>query len=186
MMLLLACCNSGESGKAQESDNPPTEQKQPVKLVFNADSAYAFVKAQVAFGPRVPGTVPHGLTASYLSSTLGKFCDTAFIQEGEFESVHKGKVPIRNIIGIINPSSNKRVLLCAHWDTRPMADEDPNDPQKPSDGANDGASGVGVLLEVARQFRINRPDLGVDIIFFDAEDMGNSEFGPESWCLGSQ
>ena len=87
---------------------------------------------------------------------------------------------------VINPNSKNRVLLCAHWDTRPQADQDKDRPTEPADGANDGASGVGVLLEVARQLQAQRPDAGVDIILFDAEDMGDRSGESTTWCLGSQ
>ena len=100
----------------------------------------------------------------------------------------------RNIIGAFNPDAKRRVLLCAHWDTRPWADNDPDEANhhKPILGANDGASGVGVLLEVARQLQQQAPAIGVDIIFFDMEDSGTPQFassmGDDShtWCLGSQ
>jgi Iap family predicted aminopeptidase len=126
------------------------------------------------------------MTAIYLQNKLAEFCDTAFTQYGIILNHLNQKVQIKNIIGSFNLSKKKRVLLCAHWDTRPMADQDAERPTEPSDGANDGASGVGVLIEAARQFQLQRPDAGVDIIFFDAEDMGDSQGAPDTWCLGSQ
>ena len=99
----------------------------------------------------------------------------------------------RNIIGAYKPESKKRILLCAHWDSRPYADNDP-DPKNhhtPILGVNDGASGVGVLLEIARQIQKEQPALGIDIVFFDSEDYGIPEFydgkyKQDTWCLGSQ
>lgn len=171
-------------------DNPkkkdkPTKPVASYRLTFSEDSAYKFIEKQVSFGPRVPGTDAHKQCADYLVSSLRSYCDTAFIQVGEMPSKN-GSVAINNVIGSFNPEATKRVLLMAHWDTRPQADEDPSRPTEPADGANDGASGVGVLLETARQLQQQRPDEGVDILFFDAEDMGDRQGKPETWCLGSQ
>lgn len=161
-------------------------QKPKVSVQFNPDSAYRYIQEQVDFGPRVPGSIAHGTTATYLQGKLTEFCDTAFIQYGSVKNYLNQKIDIKNIIGSFNLFQKKRILLCAHWDTRPMADQDSERPNQPSDGANDGASGVGVLIEIARQLQLQRPDAGVDIIFFDAEDMGDSQGAPHTWCLGSQ
>ena len=160
--------------------------KPKVSVQFNQDSAYQYIQDQVDFGPRVPGSAAHGMTAIYLQDKLTEFCDTAFVQYGSVKNHLNQKIDIKNIIGSFNLSQKKRILLCAHWDTRPMADQDSERPNQPADGANDGASGVGVLIEIARQLQLQRPDAGVDIIFFDAEDMGDSQGAPETWCLGSQ
>ena len=184
LLLVLASCKD-ESKKSGE-DKPVQETKKTFTVRFDADSAYRYVQEQVDFGPRVPGTSAHSATATYLQNKLAQYCDTALTQLGSATS-HKGKyVAIKNIIGSFNPEKTKRILLCAHWDTRPQADQDPDRPTEPADGANDGASGVGVLIEVARQLQAQRPNAGVDIIFFDAEDMGDSRGAPETWCLGSQ
>lgn len=155
---------------------------------FSSDSAYNFVQAQVDFGPRIPNSKEHKVTGDYLVRKLGEF--GAVVTEQEFESTaYDGTVlQLRNIVGEFNPESNKRILLAAHWDTRPWASKDPVEPTAKFDGANDGASGVGVLLEVARAISVNKgPGVGVDIIFFDGEDWGQEGGGSfESWCLGSQ
>jgi glutaminyl-peptide cyclotransferase len=175
-----------EPVKGNGGDKPTEPAKPKFTVSFNADSAYQFVQDQVDFGPRVPGSMSHGQCANYLQTKLAAYCDTAFIQIGNAKS-YKGKnVVINNIIGIIHPEKTKRILLCAHWDTRPQADEDKERPTVPADGANDGASGVGVLLEVARQLQLQSPDAGVDIVFFDAEDMGDRRGEATTWCLGSQ
>jgi Zn-dependent M28 family amino/carboxypeptidase len=101
------------------------------------------------------------------------------------------KINGKNIIGSFFPENTRRILLAAHWDSRPFADQDPNpaNRDKPIDGANDGASGVGVLLEIARQLKEKTPEIGVDIIFFDSEDWGTHNSQNETgdwWCLGSQ
>jgi|TARA_B110000902_G_C14249689_1_gene565617 hypothetical protein len=183
--LLLAfygCSDSNMTG----TKKPSTPTKASVTVKFDADSAYQYVQEQVDFGPRVPGTAAHANTAIYLQQKLAQFCDTAFTQYGSMPTGRGANVAIKNIIGSINPQQTKRVLLCAHWDTRPMADQDKEKPTTPADGANDGASGVGILLEIARQLQVQRPDAGVDIVLFDAEDMGDSRGAPTTWCLGSQ
>lgn len=192
-MVLFACqpngpgnttgSSSSTTGESTTGAKPPPK---PINVQFNADSAYAYVAKQVSFGPRVPETAAHGRCVNYLEHKLKEFCDTAFVQEGLFKMQSGRIIPINNPIGIFNPESNKRFLLAAHFDTRPFADEDSQRPTEPADGANDGASGVGVLLEIARQLREMDVDLGVDIIFFDAEDMGDRGGHPTTWCLGSQ
>ena len=113
-------------------------------------------------------------------------------QEATLTAYNGTQLKAKNIIGSYNPENSKRVLLFAHWDSRPYADhdKDPANQMKPIDGADDGASGVGVLLEMARQFSIKSPAIGIDIIFFDAEDYGTPEFVKEykenTWCLGAQ
>eukprot|EP00825_Cyclidium_porcatum_P021229 TRINITY_DN23737_c0_g1_i2.p3 TRINITY_DN23737_c0_g1~~TRINITY_DN23737_c0_g1_i2.p3 ORF type:complete len:174 (+),score=13.52 TRINITY_DN23737_c0_g1_i2:413-934(+) len=98
----------------------------------------------------------------------------------------------KNIIASFNPDKKSRILLASHWDSRPYADHDPNkeNHKTPIDGANDGASGVGILIEVARQLSIKKPELGVDIVFWDIEDYGEpqgTETGKEdTWCIGTQ
>ena len=156
---------------------------------FNADSAYAYIAKQVSFGPRVPNSAAHVATGDYLISKLKSL--GARVQIQSFESTaYDGKVlKLRNIIGSYNTGAANRILLAAHWDTRPFADKDSVNPTKPADGANDGASGVGVLLEMGRVLNTarNNPGIGVDIIFFDGEDYGNANGGTEeTWCLGSQ
>ncbi|MCB9245570.1 MAG: M28 family peptidase [Flavobacteriales bacterium] len=183
----LQSCKPTENTTGGTGGNTDSKQNlQEVKVEYDADSAYAFVAKQVSFGPRVPGTTAHGRCVDYLTEKLNSYCDTAFVQEGGIQTVTGKNVDIRNVIGVINPKSSYRLLLAAHFDTRPQADEDPNRPTEAADGANDGASGVGVLLELARQLQSVAPKIGIDIIFFDAEDMGERGGAPQTWCLGSQ
>lgn len=182
--ILISCAN-----KSQQQ----TEDKKPVNVpAFNADSAYYFVKTQVDFGARVPNTEAHRQCAAYLSQTLKRFGAEVIEQRAVLTAFNGDKLNAVNIIGSFNPESSNRVLLFAHWDSRPWADNDP-DPanhKTPVMAANDGASGVGVLLEMARQFSIQKPEIGVDIIFFDTEDYGApqnySGASEDAWCLGSQ
>jgi hypothetical protein len=160
--------------------------------VFNKDSAYAFVEHQVQFGPRVPNTEAHRACARYLANKLEQFCDTIYLQEAFLTAYNGDRLKASNIIGVFNPKQLRRVLLFAHWDSRPYSDRDPDvkNHYKPIDGADDAASGVGVLLEIARQISINEIEIGVDIIFFDAEDYGVPYFinnnTEDTYCLGSQ
>ena len=182
--IVISCAN-----KSQQQ----TEDKKPVNVpTFNADSAYYFVKTQVDFGARVPNTEAHRQCAAYLSQTLKRFGAEVIEQRTVLTAFNDDKLNAVNIIGSFNPESSNRVLLFAHWDSRPWADNDP-DPSNhktPVMAANDGASGVGVLLEMARQFSIQKPEIGVDIIFFDAEDYGAPQNYPgaseDAWCLGTQ
>lgn len=159
---------------------------------FNADSAYLYVKTQVDFGPRVPNTAQHVACGNYLAGKLTEFGATLTNQYADLLTFDGTVLKARNIIGSYNTESKKRILLFAHWDSRPFADHDPDEKNyhTPILGANDGASGVGVLLEIARQINAQAPRLGVDIIFFDAEDYGEPAFGEvhwgDFWALGSQ
>lgn len=183
---VIVLCGCKQAVKTQESAevlNIPS---------FNADSAYQYVKTQVAFGPRVPNTPEHKLCAGYLSATLKQLGAAVVEQRADLEAFDGKILHAVNIIASFNPENETRILLFAHWDTRPWSDHDPNPAnyEKPVSGANDGASGVGILLEMARQLGLNKPKIGVDIIFFDAEDYGAPESftgnSEDSWCLGTQ
>lgn len=182
LLFIGACKPTGTDPKVRDKPDP----KPIVQVKFDADSAYSFVSKQVDFGPRVPGTTAHQQTLIYLKNKLSEFCDTAEILSGTFVDDQKTKFPIYNVWGRFSVDKPKRILLAAHWDTRPQSDEDPEVRDKPADGANDGASGVGVLLEIARQLQTMNIDYGVDIIFFDQEDGGESGGRPDTWCRGSQ
>ena len=163
---------------------------------FNADSAYSFVATQVSFGPRVPGTAAHDKAQDYFVSQFKGYGASVIVQEFEAVTFDRQRLKLKNIIASFNPDKQKRILLAAHWDTRPFADKDPLKKDASFDGADDGGSGVGVLLEVARQLSHSLPSAGVDIILFDGEDWGEKEAEantiplPEGlnswWCLGAQ
>jgi glutaminyl-peptide cyclotransferase len=159
----LISCN-GDGGKKGD-DNPPPPPVQTVKAPsFNADSAFAFVKQQVDFGPRVPNSNAHTKCADWMANVMGGFADTVIVQRYNVTAFDGKVLNSKNIIASFRPDLGNRILLCAHWDTRPFADKDSERKNEPIDGANDGASGVGVLMEVARQLSIAKPNLGVDII----------------------
>ena len=157
--------------------------------VFDADSAYQYVADQVACGYRTPGSEGQRRCADYLVGKMRQWCDTVIVQNFTTTLWDGREVPGKNIIASIEgrQGASKRVLLGAHWDSRMWADHDPDkaNHRKPFDGANDGASGVGVLMELAQPL-----DVAVDFIFFDVEDQGVPDWADtyeeDSWCLGSQ
>lgn len=194
--LVLWCITiSCDKSKPQEASS---EEVRSIEVPrFNADSAYAYVQKQVDFGPRIPNTPAHRKTGDFIIEKLKEFGAQVTVQEFEVPSIDGPRLHLRNIIGSFNPDSAKRIVLAAHWDTRPYADQDEEDPYALLDGANDGASGVGVLLEIARHLGSeNKPQVGVDLIFFDGEDWGPHESARNPakpppgyevwWCLGSQ
>ncbi len=191
---MLISCNL--TPKKTGSEGETTEKKTIAIKVpeFNPDSAYFYVVQQLAFGPRVMNSPAHEKCAVFLINKLKSWCQNVTVQKGTVKAYNGTILNFSNIIASFNPGTNNRIFLCSHWDSRPYADHDP-DPKnhnKPIDGANDGASGVGILLDIARQISISKPLIGVDIILFDAEDYGppqdwKSNVNTEDfWGLGSQ
>ena len=173
LALLAGSCNQPVKQEASKQDSVAARPKVEVP-VFNADSAYESCRIQLAFGPRVPNTSAHDKCAAYLIGKMKTYTEHVIVQKGQVYAYNKTPLKFQNIIASWHPETNNRILLCAHWDSRPYADHDP-DPKnrrKPVDAANDGASGVGVLIEVARQLNLLNPPIGVDIILFDVEDYG--------------
>lgn len=194
LLLAAACKEQPKETRAQEPNivlYPAAE--------FNPDSAYAFIEQQVALGPRVPNTEAHRKAAEMFLAAFRRFGWE--VQSQDFEAIaYNGTIlKSRNIIASYNPQAKRRILLAAHWDTRPYADmdEDKSRRREPILGANDGGSGVGVLMEIARvigrqQDSLKIKNIGIDIILFDSEDYGQPQdeeqtaFKKDSWCLGSQ
>lgn len=190
LSLLFASCT--KTTKTNQTNNSVEISRAEVP-VFSADSAYAFIKKQVDFGPRVPNTKAHRACADFLTEKLKSYGAEVVVQKADLKAFDGTTLKAKNIIGSFRPEIDTRILLFAHWDTRPWSDHDadPANYNKPILGANDGASGVGILLEIARQLSIQKPEAGVDIIFFDAEDYGAPDKQAtaetnDSWCLGSQ
>lgn len=162
---------------------------------FVADSAMLYINEQCAFGPRVTGTEAHRLCGDYIVNKFKGFGCSVIEQTAELTEYDGTKLPGRNIIASINPDSPDRVLVCAHWDCRPWADNDPDESNHhtPILAANDAASGVAVMLEMARIMQDTPISYGVDFICFDAEDLGTPDWDEanypnshDSWCLGSK
>ena len=191
LMLATATCACQTARKEKNSVSDASAAAVPA-VKFNADSAYSYIKAQVDLGTRVPGSPGHAKCVEYITSELGRHgVDTVTIQKGTVTAFTGETLPITNIMGSINPDATKRVLIAAHYDTRPWADNETDEVRRatPILGANDGASGVGVILELARVLSANRPEIGVDFLLVDAEDYGDNEgFGnkEDTWCLGTQ
>lgn len=196
ILFTFSGCSTSESNK-QEA---PVSVPEPVTVeapVFNADSAYSFVARQVAFGPRVPNTAAHQKAAEFFIKKFESYGANVISQDFQASTWDGKQVQLKNIIASFYPNASRRILLGAHWDSRPFADKDDERKDEPIDAANDGASGVGVLLEIARVLNESQPPgVGIDIILFDGEDWGNDatyqEYVPTPpgqdswWCLGSQ
>jgi len=191
---VIASFSGCKQKSARTSEEPEkSESVLTIKAAdFNADSAFYFVNEQVKFGPRVPNSKAHAKCAVWLETTLKKYTPQVIVQPFTAKAYDGTTLNCKNIIASFNPKSTTRVLLCSHWDSRPYADNDPDSSyhRTPIDGANDGASGVGILLEIARQLKISPASIGVDILLLDAEDYGapqNAGFmGADDWALGSQ
>ena len=189
LVLLLLCVSCV---KQQQSSTTNSQLS-----TFSADSAYAYIAQQLAFGARVPGTQAHEACGDWLLSELVRHGAQVKNQHGTMTNYAGKPQAIRNIVAILEGNTSHAILLCAHWDCRPWSDEEElyEDRFEPVMGANDGASGVGVILEMVRQLSI-RKSKGefiptVQVVFFDCEDMGTPAHFTGSqrdhtWCLGSQ
>jgi len=181
LIILLISCSNKQADGLQFSDQGGDVPE------FSSDSAFSYVKAQVDFGPRVPNTYGHVETRKYLESKLRKFAgqQMVFAQEFSSEAYSGNDLQMANIIAAFSPNAEDRIVLFAHWDTRPRADMDTSRTADYIPGADDGGSGVGVLLELARIFSENPPPIGVDIVLFDGEDYG-AQGDLSNYFLGSR
>jgi len=177
ILLTLGC----EKGKIPQKDIQVKIGK------FNADSTYQFIQKQVDFGKRYMNTQAHEDCKDWLISKLQSYGLEVIPQKFESTAYTGEILKGTNVIGQYNPEIKERMLLCAHYDTRHIAEKDTANVDAPIDGADDGGSGVAVILELARQLKINPVPMGIDVVFFDAEDYGNhKEKEAYSWGLGSQ
>ncbi|EAZ80468.1 M28 family peptidase [Algoriphagus machipongonensis] len=190
VLLFAWACSSSENKNEKVEETPP----KPFPA-FSPDSAYTYIQKQVDFGPRVPESPGHQATKEWIIAKFESFGLTVSTQDFEATTYDGLTWDLSNIIASYQPEAKKRIMLSAHWDSRRIADKDSQDMDKPIDGANDGASGVGVLLEVARAIHSQelKPDVGIDFILFDGEDDGEPEQTRVRntsqdfwWCLGSQ
>ncbi len=193
--ILKSCKGSGAS-KIEAAENTATTPMQKAPD-FSLDSAYKYIEKQVSFGPRIPGTAQHKACGDWIQNELKKYGATVYTQNFVGTAYDGVKRNSTNIIGALNPTATTRILVAAHWDTRPIADQDDIDKTKPIIGAIDGASGVAVALEIARLIHSNplENNIGVDIIFFDNEGNGTPDGVTPTietksttgfWCLGSE
>ncbi|MCF0186755.1 MAG: M28 family peptidase, partial [Bacteroidaceae bacterium] len=162
--LLFVSLSCGNSSKSQVVDYE-TEEVATIKAPdFCGDSAFAYTQAQCDFGPRVPNSTAHDQCGDWLVQKFQGFGAVVTEQKDNVKGWDGTTLKMRNIIASYKPETGKRVIVCAHWDSRPWADNDPDtqNHHTPIDGADDGASGVGVLIELARQFQQQMPEIGVD------------------------
>ncbi|MEN0003889.1 MAG: M28 family peptidase [Bacteroidota bacterium] len=197
LLLTAVTACGGEAAEAPADKAAPSIKKYAVPK-FDRDSAYQFVAKQVAFGPRVPNSEAHQACKVWLVDQFKRFGATVIEQDFKAEAYTGELLNGTNIIAQYNPAVRKRILLAAHWDSRHIADSPLSTEQRdqPILGADDGGSGVGVLLEIARQLQENPIDMGVDLILFDLEDYGESKeqyanqeeqlASVTTWALGSQ
>lgn len=190
-------CNSGTKVE--------NEEYTAISPEFSADSAFAYIEAQCQFGPRTMNSAAHDSCGNWIANKFESFGAKVYNQYADSKLYDGTPIKMRNIIASTNPDAPTRIIICSHWDSRPWADHDADERnhRTPIDGANDGASGVGVMLEMARLLQVDaqkgdsaffalHPSIGIDFICWDAEDCGTPEFdrtdepSDKTWCLGSQ
>jgi glutaminyl-peptide cyclotransferase len=167
------------SSACRERARPPRE--------FDGQAAFRYIETQVGFGPRVPGTAAHEKMGNWLDSLLRQRADTVVVQSWTHVTASKKKLPLRNFIARFNPAAEKRLLLLAHWDSRPVSDSPVSkDSSHAVLGANDGGSGVALLLGIADVLKSTPPVIGVDLLFVDGEDYGDFTKTPDDVLIGSR
>lgn len=195
ILALGSCNNEGEKQTVEVKPQPVTENKPQITAPdFNADSAYTFVKTQADMGPRVPGSKAHEQAANWFEKKFKEYGAEVMVQKFTATTFDNKKWLGKNIIASFDPTNPNRILLCAHWDSRPFCDRDSVEAnrKKSCPGVNDGASGAGVLIEIARVLAQKKTNVGIDIILWDMEDYGAGQTGlakedvEDDWALGSQ
>lgn len=195
-VLLLHSCNN-ETKTVQETKQPEVkavETKHITPPDFNADSAFVYIETQAKMGPREPGSKAHEQAVTYFEKKFKELGAEVIVQKATVTTFDLKKWLSKNIIASYNPESTTRVMLSAHWDSRPFCDRDSivANQKKACPGVNDGASGVGVLIEIARELAKQKPTIGIDIMLWDMEDYGqgsvesNAPSMENDWALGSQ
>ncbi len=195
ILISLSLAAMAACGKAQPATQADTAAEAKADAIFDADSAFAYVAAQTAFGPRVTNSDAHARCAAWLAGKLSQLgASNVSVDSCALTAYDGTRLNARNITAQINPAAGKRILLLSHWDSRPWADQakDASKRRTPIDGANDGASGVGVILELVRVLAADNPKVGVDVLLVDAEDYGRHAdesarpTDEETWALGSK
>ena len=183
--MILLCGACGNKSKTSSLNTETTV----VTTAFDADSCYAFCAKQCDFGPRTMNSEAHELCGQWIVEKFRSYGMEVTEQRATLMGFDDTPLQGNNIIARYQPQLSNRILLCAHWDSRPWADNDPDPANhtKPVMAANDGASGVAVMLEVARVLCADtcRLPIGIDFVCFDAEDWGTEDVS-ESWALGAQ
>lgn len=188
-----AAFNFLPSNKAEVSETEEIEKVQPVGPDFNADSAYIYLQEQCNFGPRTMNSVAHDKCEKWIIQKFEQYGCKVTTQKATLNGYDGTPLRSTNIMASYNPEATTRIMFCAHWDCRPWADNDPDSTNwhKPIVAANDAASGVGVMIELARILKGSGLELGVDFICFDAEDYGTPQWFEgedpgDTWALGAQ
>ncbi|MBR3455664.1 MAG: M28 family peptidase [Bacteroidaceae bacterium] len=192
LALLSSCSSCGDGGNGNQGNTITVVES--VAPAFDADSAYTYVARQCSFGPRTMNSAAHDSCGNYIANELARHGAAVYNQYANLQLYDGTPIRARNIIASFDTANACRILVCAHWDSRPWADHDAdkNKHKTPIDGANDGASGVGIIMEIARQLQQTPPPVGVDLVCFDAEDCGVPDWAEydgdtgDTWCLGSQ
>lgn len=188
-----AAFNFLPSNKAEVSETEEIEKVLPVGPDFNADSAYIYLQEQCDFGPRTMNSTAHDKCEKWIIQKFEQYGCKVTTQKATLNGYDGTPLRSTNIIASYNPKATTRIMFCAHWDCRPWADNDPDSTNwhKPIVAANDAASGVGVMIELARILKGSGLELGVDFICFDAEDYGTPQWFEgedpgDTWALGAQ
>lgn len=188
-----AAFNFLPSDKAEVSETEEIEKVQPVGPDFNADSAYIYLQEQCDFGPRTMNSTAHDKCEKWIVQKFEQYGCKVTTQKATLNGYDGTPLRSTNIMASYNPKATTRIMFCAHWDCRPWADNDPDSTNwhKPIIAANDAASGVGVMIELARILKGSGLELGVDFICFDAEDYGTPQWFEgedpgDTWALGAQ
>lgn len=171
-VVALAVLSCGGSEAAPATDQPPATA---VTQEFDGQKAMEYVRTQMAFGPRVPGTDAHRLAGDWIAAQMRERADTVIVQRWTHTTADGKRLPMRNVLARFNPQAARRVLYMAHWDSRPTAEKATSAAARstPTPGANDGASGVAILFGVADALKARGSDVGVDLLFVDGEDWGD-------------
>lgn len=188
-----AAFNFLPSNKAEVSETEEIEKVQPVGPDFNADSAYIYLQEQCDFGPRTMNSTAHDKCEKWIIQKFEQYGCKVTTQKATLNGYDGTPLRSTNIMASYNPKATTRIMFCAHWDCRPWADNDPDSTNwhKPIIAANDAASGVGVMIELARILKGSGLELGVDFVCFDAEDYGTPQWFEgedpgDTWALGAQ
>lgn len=188
-----AAFNFLPSNKAEVSETEEIEKVQPVGPDFNADSAYIYLQEQCDFGPRTMNSTAHDKCEKWIIQKFEQYGCKVTTQKATLNGYDGTPLRSTNIMASYNPEATTRIMFCAHWDCRPWADNDPDSTNwhKPIVAANDAASGVGVMIELARILKGSGLELGVDFVCFDAEDYGTPQWFEgedpgDTWALGAQ
>lgn len=191
-LMMLAACKGQKTATGQ---GPAIDSARICAVEFSGDSAFRFVQEQCAFGPRVPNSEAAARCADYIAGKFAGYGLSVTNQRTTITAWDGKALKCRNIIAAYKPAEAERIIVCAHYDSRPWADHDPDEAKRrePVPAANDGASGVAVMLELARHLETLKPRVGIDFICFDLEDYGAPDWAPaeaqadgNTWCLGSQ